>query len=114
MRELDDLLSPLFLSCAFNLLRNLLQDCLGALQHVVVPHVVVPEPQDSVATALQIRASVRIQGSRLHVLAAVDFNHQLWVQRTEVYQVRPDWLLAAKLHPLSCRARRDHQRRRAA
>ena len=94
MRESADLLSPLLLSCALNLLRNLFQDCLGALQDVVVP-----KPQDSIAPALQIRASLRILGSTLHVLAAVDFNHRLWIQRTEVHHEGPDWLPAAEALP---------------
>jgi len=94
VRESDDLFSPLLLSCALDLLPDLLQYCLCALQHVVVP-----EPQDGIAAALQIGASLRILDSTLHVLSPVDLDHELWVQRTEVHHVRPDWLLAAKLDP---------------
>ena len=42
---------------------------------------------------------MRILDSALHVLSPVDLDHELWVQRTEVHHVRPDWLLAAKLDP---------------
>ena len=94
MRESDDLFSPLLLSCAFDLLVDLLQYRLCALQHVVVP-----EPQDRGAAAPQIGASLRILDSTLHVLSAVDFDHERWVQRTEVHHIRPERLLAAKLAP---------------
>jgi hypothetical protein len=60
----------LLLSWAFDLLIDLLQYRLCALQHGVVQ-----EPQDCIAAARQIGASQGSLDSTLHVLSLVDLDH---------------------------------------
>jgi hypothetical protein len=109
VRESDDLVSPLLLSCALDLLPDLRQHCLCALQPVVVP-----EPQDGIAAAPQIGASLRTLDSTPHVLSPstsiTSFGSS--AQKSTTYDPSGCW--RRNLTPESCRARRYHQRRRSA
>jgi len=69
------------------------QDFVAVLQHLVIP-----KSQDTVAVRFEKRATNLIFGGLVGMLAAIDFDDQLSLNRAEIDEVRTDGMLAAEFH----------------
>ena len=65
----------------------------------VLPHVVIPKPQHTVAVPAQICVTldVVLELRGLTMLAAVDLDHQFCRMTSKVREVRSDWRLTPKM-----------------